>query len=124
LYLASKEVIADMRKRRLFGMLVLVLALSLSAPKPVYAYIDAGTTGSALAMLAPFIALFMVFLGFLTRPFRRFFRSILAMLRGKQEAEHFTDSEQSVSDCSPDDEKSMEDTGGAIEEPQSSRTRN
>ncbi len=77
---------------------LIAVALLLLLPRPAYAYIDPGTTGSIFAMLAPFIAIFLAFLGFLIRPFRRFFSSIVARLRGNPGAESPADSEQPESD--------------------------
>ena len=61
--------------------------LSLSLSSPVYAYIDPGTTGNVFAILAPFIALFIAFLGFVIRPFRLFFTSIINKFQGNPGAE-------------------------------------
>ena len=102
--------IVNMRKHRLLWIAALAVALLLSLARPAYAYIDPGTTGSVLAMIAPFIAVFLAFLGFLIRPFRRFFSSIFAKLR-RSEAELLASKEQPSSGGSPDDEKSREDSG-------------
>lgn len=95
-----------MRKHRLLWIAALAVALLFSLARPAHAYIDPGTTGSALAMLAPFIAVFLAFLGFLIRPFRRFFSSMSTKLRGNSGAESITSDEQSAADEPSDDEKS------------------
>ena len=95
-----------MNKHRLLWIVVLSVMLSLSYTQPVYAYIDPGTTGSVFAMLAPFFAIFLAFLGFLIRPFRMFFISLFAKLRGNPEAESPASEEQSESDDSSNDEES------------------
>ncbi len=76
-----------MQKRRILWIVVLSSALSLSFTHPAYGYIDPGTTGSIFGMLAPFIAIFLAFLGFLIRPVRVFFVSLFYKLRGKPETE-------------------------------------
>ncbi|MFC1869967.1 hypothetical protein ACFLYE_01700 [Chloroflexota bacterium] len=98
-----------MRKQKLLWIPGLTVVLLILFPHPAYAYIDPGTTGNIFAMLAPLIAIFLAFLGFLIRPFREFFTSIVTKLRGGSGAE-------SVADDSPDDEKSGDNTG---EEPKS-----
>ena len=97
-----------MQKHKLLWIVALAVVSLLLFPRPAYAYIDPGTTGSIFAILAPFIAIFLAFLGFLIRPFRRFFTSIVAKLRGKPEAKSLASNEQPVSDP-PDEEKSQED---------------
>ncbi len=99
-----------MQKQNVAVMALLVLVLLLLFPRPAYAYMDPGTTGSVFAMLAPFIAIFLAFLGFLIRPFRRFIVSILAKLRGHSTAQPLRDDEQPVSDYAPDSQISGEDT--------------
>ena len=100
-----------MPKRRLLWIVLLAVLLSLSLTRPAYAYIDPGTTGSIFAMLAPFIAIFLAFLGFLIRPIRVFFISIFARLRGNKGADSPASEEQSESVDSPDDEESRGSTG-------------
>jgi len=95
-----------MKKSRLLWIVVLSVLLSLSHTRPVYAYIDPGTTGSIFAMLAPFFAIFLAFLGFLIRPFRMFFISLFGKLRGNMEAESPASEEQLKSDASSNDEES------------------
>ena len=97
-----------MRKNRLSGIAVLVLATLLLLPHPAYAYIDPGTTGSVFAVLAPFIALFGAFLAFLIRPFRRFVSSLIAKFRRDYGTEPLSGSEPTVSVTLPDDGKSGE----------------
>ena len=100
-----------MSKRRLLWMVVLAAALSLSLTRPVYAYIDPGTTGSIFAMIAPFIAILLAFLGFMIRPFRMFFISLFNKLRGNPEAESEASEEPPESVSSPDDEENRQNTG-------------
>ena len=76
-----------MRKRRFLWIVALGVVFLLLFPYPVCAYIDPGTTSSIFAILAPFITIFLVSLGFLVRPFRRFFTSILTKRRGKTKTE-------------------------------------
>ena len=104
-----------MQKHNVAVMALLVLVLLLLFPRPVYAYMDPGTTGSVFAMLAPFIAIFLAFLGFLIRPFRRFIVSILAKLRGHSTDQPLRDDEQPVSGYAPDRQTSGEDT---VEDPE------
>lgn len=58
------------------------LLLSLLFSRNAYAYIDPGTTSSVFAMLAPLLSMFLVFLGFLFRPFKRVFRFLIDKFRG------------------------------------------
>ncbi len=104
-----------MQKQNVAVMVVLVLVLLLLFPRPVYAYMDPGTTGSVFAMLAPFIAIFLAFLGFLIRPFKRFVVSIVAKLRGGLRAESPADNQQPVSGDAPNSQRGGEDT---IEDPE------
>jgi len=106
----QKKGVADMQKRRLLWIVVLTAAILVLIPHPAYAYIDPGTTGSIFAMLAPFIAIFLAFLGFLIRPFKRFFASMVARLQGSPGAESVASNEQPASGGSPDDERSREDS--------------
>jgi len=99
-----------MRKTRLLWTVILSVVLSLSVTHPVYAYIDPGTTGSIFAMLAPFIAIFLAFLAFLIRPFRVFFISLFARLRGKLGTESQASEEKPESVDSPNDEESRKST--------------
>jgi hypothetical protein len=94
-----------MQKRKLLWIVALAVVFPLLFPHPAYAYIDPGTTGSIFAILAPFIALLLAFLGFLFRPFRRFFTSIIAKMRGNPGVESPTSNEPPVS-SPPDEEKS------------------
>jgi len=71
-----------MMKRKLSMTVILAVALLLMFPHATYAYIDPGTTGSAFAMLAPFAAVALAFLGLLIRPFRVLVASWAARLRG------------------------------------------
>ncbi len=104
-----------MKKHNVAVMVVLVLILLLLFPRPAYAYMDPGTTGSVLAMLAPFIAIFLAFLGFLIRPVKRFVVSMFTKLRGGPRAESLADNEQPVSGYAPNSQTSGEDT---IEDPE------
>ncbi|MFC1980590.1 hypothetical protein ACFLVS_07145, partial [Chloroflexota bacterium] len=99
-----------MQKQGLLWIVVLVVVFFLSFPCPAYAYMDPGTTGSIFAMFAPFIAIFLAFLGFLIRPFRRFIASTFTRLRRGHRAKSLASSEQPVLGDSPDDEKRGEDT--------------
>ena len=94
-----------MNKHRLMRIGVMVMALMLLFPAHAYAYMDPGTTGSIFAMLAPFIAIFLTFLGFIIRPFRRFFSSIIARLRGRNRAKADADTKEPVSVDSLGDDK-------------------
>jgi hypothetical protein len=98
----------NMQKRKLLWIVALAVVFPLLFPRPAYAYIDPGTTGSIFAILAPFIAILLAFLGFLIRPFRRFFVSIIARLRGNPEAKSLASSEPPVSG-EPGEEKIQED---------------
>ena len=100
-----------MPKHRLLWIMVLSVSLSLSFSRPVYAYIDPGTTGSIFAMLAPFIAIFLAFLGFLIRPFRMFFISLFYKLRGSSGDESEDSEEETESVDSPTNEESGENIG-------------
>jgi hypothetical protein len=100
-----------MPKRRLIWIVVLAVLLSLSFTRPAYGYIDPGTTGSIFAMLAPFIAIFLAFLGFLIRPIRVFFISMFAKLRGNPGSESPASGEQPESVDSTGDEEGRESTG-------------
>ncbi len=51
----------------LIGFAVLMVLL---VPRPAFAYLDPNTTSSLFSVLAPVIALFGVFLGYLVWPFR------------------------------------------------------
>jgi len=99
-----------MRKHRLLWIAVLAAVLLLSIPRPAYAYMDPGTTGSVFSMLAPFIAIFLAFVGFLIRPFSRFVASIVARVRGGRRVESIANNEQPLSGEPTDDEKSGENT--------------
>jgi hypothetical protein len=99
-----------MRKHRLLWIAVLAAVLLLSIPRPAYAYMDPGTTGSIFVILAPFIAIFLAFVGFLIRPFRRLFASIVARVRGGRRVESIANNEQPLSGEPTDDEKSRENT--------------
>ena len=104
-----------MKKHNVAVMVVLVLVLLFLLPRPAYAYMDPGTTGSVFAMLAPFIAIFLTFLGFLIRPFKRFVVSMVTKLRGGLKAESPADNKQPVPDYAPNSQRSGEDT---IEDPE------
>ena len=99
-----------MRKRRLLWTVVLTIVLLLLLAHPAYAYIDPGTTGSVFSMLAPFIVIFLAFLGFLIRPFRRFVASIVAKFRGTPRAESLPSNDQPALGDSPDDDRSGDNT--------------
>ena len=97
-----------MQERRLLWVVILSVTLFLSVSRPAYAYMDPGTTGSIFGMLAPFITIFLVFVGFLIRPFRRFFTSIVARVRGSRRVESIATNEQPLSDEPTGEEKSRE----------------
>ena len=99
-----------MRKHRLLWIVVLTVVLLLLLPHPAYAYIDPGTSGSIFAVLAPLIAIFLAFLGFLIRPFRRFVASIVAKFRGTPRAESLPSNDQPALGDSPDDDRSGDNT--------------
>ncbi len=105
-----------MQKYRLLWVVVLTCLAFLFLPSPAYAYIDPGTTGSIFAMLAPFIAIFLALLGFLIRPFRRFFASMFTRLRRGPTTESPASDEQTVSGNSTNDDNSR---GNTIEDPKS-----
>ena len=96
---------SHMKKTRLLRIIVLSVLLSLAYTRPVYAYIDPGTTGSIFAMLAPFFAIVLAFLGFLIRPFRMFFVSLFAKFRENPEAESPANEEKPESVDSSNDEE-------------------
>lgn len=100
-----------MHKNRLIWTVILSVSLSLSFTYPVYAYIDPGTTGSIFAMLAPFIAILLAFLGFLIRPFRMFFISLFYRLRGSSGAASQDVEEPAEVADSPADEEGRESAG-------------
>ena len=91
-----------MNKHRLTRIVVLVIAFLLLFPARAYAYMDPGTTGSIFAMLAPFIAIFLTFLGFIIRPFRRFFSSIISRFRRGNRVESEDENEKPVPGDLPD----------------------
>ena len=76
-----------MQKYKLFGVAALAILYLLTIPRPAYAYLDPGTTGSVFAFLGPLLAMFLGFLGFMIRPVRSFFASIITRLRGGSRAE-------------------------------------
>lgn len=85
-----------MQKHKLLWTMALITVSLPLFPSPAYAYIDPGTTGSIFAVLAPFIAILLGFLGFLVRPFRRFFACLVAKLRGNREPRSPTANEQPI----------------------------
>ena len=73
---------------------VLFLIILVLFCKPVFAYIDPKTTSPVFGVLAPsllillvFLGLVLFFLGFLFRPFRRFFRFLFDKVRGRSDSE-------------------------------------
>ena len=74
-----------MSRYRKFGMLVTLALVLLS--QEAYGYIDPGTTSAIFGILAPVLAVLLVFLGFLLRPFRVFFKFIIDKIRGGPEPE-------------------------------------
>ena len=95
-----------MRKCSLLGVAALVTLSLLSIPRPAYAYLDPGTTGSIFAFLGPFIALFLGFLAFMFRPIRSFFASLGTKLRGGSKAETSEADEPESGDIPADNENS------------------
>lgn len=75
-----------MQKYKLLGAAALAILSLLSVPRPAYAYLDPGTTGSIFAFLGPLLVMFLGFLGFMIRPIRSFFASIGTKLRGGSKA--------------------------------------
>lgn len=62
--------------------------------EPGFAYIDPRTTSPVIGVLAPsllillvFLGLVLFFLGFLFRPFRKFFRLLFNKIRGRSDSE-------------------------------------
>lgn len=75
-------------------ILVLFLIILVLFCEPVFAYIDPKTTSPVLGVVAPsllillvFLGLVLLFLGFLFRPFRRFFRFIFNKVSGRSDSE-------------------------------------
>lgn len=61
-------------KLRMFAPFILMLLLF---SHKAYGYIDPGTTSAIFGILAPLFSMLLVFLAFLIRPFRRFFRFVI-----------------------------------------------
>ena len=78
--------------------------------------IDIARKQIIFALFAPFLAIFLAFLGFLIRPVRRFFTSIFAKLRMGAKTESLASDERPVSDFTSDDESSGK---GTIEDSES-----
>jgi len=55
-------------------------------PGAVLAYVDPGTTTSLFALIAPLLALFGVFFGFLLWPFRRAFSALFGKKKPNEDA--------------------------------------
>ncbi|NQT88616.1 hypothetical protein HQ560_17755 [bacterium] len=68
----------------LIGFAVLMVLL---VPRPAFAYLDPNTTSSLFAVLAPVIALFGVFLGYLVWPFRYVLTGIFSKKKADAEPE-------------------------------------
>ena len=66
------------------------LLLILSVPRPAFAYLDPNTTSSLFSVLAPVIALFGVFIGYLLWPFRY----VLTGLFGKKSSDAEPEAEE------------------------------
>ena len=62
------------------------------------------------SLISSLVAVFLAFLGFLIRPFRVFFISLFAKLRGNREAESEISKEQPESGTPVDDEESRQNT--------------
>ena len=54
-----------------------LLLLLLLCSNKAYGYIDPGTVSPIFGIIAPLLSMLLVFLAFLIRPFRRFFRSVI-----------------------------------------------
>ncbi len=63
------------------------LLMILSVPRPAFAYLDPNTTSSLFSVLAPVIALFGVFLGYLVWPFRYVLTGIFCKKKSDPEPE-------------------------------------
>jgi hypothetical protein len=63
------------------SILIIILILLLFSYKS-YGYIDPGTTSAIFGILAPLLSILLIILGFLIRPFRRFFRFVIDKFRG------------------------------------------
>jgi len=74
-------------------ILVLFFIILVLFCEPVFAYIDPKTTSPVLGVAAPsllilliFMGLILFFLGFLFRPFRRFFRFLFDKVSGRSDS--------------------------------------
>ena len=108
-----------MRRHKLLGTLVLAVLLTFFLPCPAHAYIDPGTTGSVIsgsawAVIAPFLAMGVAFLGLMIRPVRMFFASLITKLLGGSRAEPIENDEQPAVTDLPEGGGNGEDTSGDL----------
>ena len=75
------------------AMVGFALVTLLLVPGQAYAYFDPGTTSSLFAVLAPVIALFGVFLGYLLWPFRFVITNLFRRKKSEAEAEDTPEAE-------------------------------
>ena len=69
------------------AMVGFALLMILLVPKSAFAYLDPNTTSSLFSVLAPVIALFGVFLGYLVWPFRYVLTGIFSKKKTDTEPE-------------------------------------
>lgn len=86
--------------------LTVLLILVLLVPKAAYAYIDPGTTQSLFAILAPLLAIFGVFLGYMLWPFRTALSALFG--RGKASEEGAAAAEDDPAPTEPEQEADRE----------------
>lgn len=70
-----------MWRHKLLLVLAFSLVSALTCSHPAHAYLDPGTTGTAISMLAPVITIILAFLGLALWPFRKFFALTIKKLR-------------------------------------------
>jgi len=108
-----------MRKHMLLRILVPAILVAFLLPHSAHAYIDPGTTGSILsgsvwAVIAPFLAMGVAFLGLMIRPVRMFVASLVTKLLGGSRAKPIGADEPPASGSSPEGEGMGEDTSGDL----------
>ncbi len=108
-----------MRQHMLLRILALTILVTLFVPYPAHAYIDipaaaAGSSGAIWAVIAPFVAMGVAFLGLMIRPVRMFFRSLIGKLLGWSGTGSIAADEQAASGYSPEGDGSGEDTSGHL----------
>lgn len=90
-----------MRKRLLPLTVVMAIVTLVLFTQTAQAYIDPGTTqavGSIWPMIAPVIAVVLAVVGFMFRPVRVFFMSMIYKLLGRSEADQTEVDEQAPTD--------------------------